>query len=377
MPCPMLSRFTGFLVFPVSVFLVLGGACDPYGTYDDPAVGLGPVDPVTFPAANIGTGGDRKRPGRGIFAETRAFAAGESIGYFGYAVPSMGVPDPLRVVEDDKPYARVPTPTAIVFDPDAGKPIPDKYLCSPPPNYSFDRRRDEVRYDEQGNIFTALPVATYAEGMMSTSSYVPVVAETTMPSRGLSCQQLKSEKQFETKGLPKPSPSGKYLAWLVIDPAAAVYPKEDPTGMMHGGIGLQRWGWYGRYLLAYLDGGYIPTEEKMVSEGPMAMPVMRKVKRMVPQKLFIPRTVLRTAGAMPTPGQAGAGYDVLEAKLGDPGYSPLCELWTYETSPGMGMPPLPIADLPKDAKTITDTYLPPALAVAPAASRYTYCLQVR
>jgi hypothetical protein len=352
------------------------GSCDPYGSYDNEDEGLGPVDPVTFPPASIGAGGDRKRPGRGIFSETSAFVAGDRIGYFGYAAPSAGVRDPLRILEDGKPLARVWT--TYVFDPTDTRAFPDKYACTPPAGYSFDRQRDEVPYDQQGNIFTILPSATYTEGVAVSSTYVPVVAEAKMSSSGLPCQQLKSEAQFAKKMIAKPPLDGKYLAWMIIDPAAGVYPKEDQMGMMRGGVGLQRWGWYNRYLVAYLDGGYLPTGPEMdVNDGTMAMPVMHKVVRAVTQRLLIPKSVLPTAaGAMPSAGQVGAGYDVLDARLGQPGYSPLCEVWTYDTSPGMGMPPLMVSDLPKDAQAIMDMF-GPTLVQAPAASRYIYCLQVR
>jgi hypothetical protein len=352
-------------------------ACDPYGTYGDQDDGLGPIDPVAFPPGNVGVGGDRKRPGRGVFAETAAFVAGEAIGYFGYPAPTTGVRDPLRVLEDGKPVARVPTPTAYVFDPAATRPIPDKYPCDAPVDYSYDRQRDEVAYNEQGNIFTSLPSATYTEGVAVSSSYVPVVLEAKASSSGFRCQQLKSEAQL-TAALPgKPATDGKYLAWLVIDPAAAVYPKEDPTGSKNGGVGLQRWGWYNRYLLAYLDGGYIPLQPEMdVNDGTMAMPVPHKVVRMTTQRLLIPRQVVRMAGGMATAGVPGAGYDVLEARLGTAGYSPVCEVWTYDTAPAMGMPPLAVENLPKDAKAIMDQF-GPTLTAAPAASRYVYCLQVR
>jgi hypothetical protein len=140
-------------------------------------------------------------------------------------------------------------------------------------------------------------------------------------------------------------------------------------GQMHSGLGLQRWGWYNRYLLAYLDGGYIPTEEVMVAGPSIDTPTMIKVTRLKPQRLFVPRQI-RTGMGM-APGRAGAGYDVLEFKRGDAGYSPLCQVWDY------GDPALPVApaDLPKRADVILNTPgLNPAAAAPPS---YVFCLQVR
>ena len=51
------------------------GACDPYEDFGDETMGLGPVDPVNFPAANLGAGGNRMRPGLGTFQEPLAWVA--------------------------------------------------------------------------------------------------------------------------------------------------------------------------------------------------------------------------------------------------------------------------------------------------------------
>jgi hypothetical protein len=144
-----------------TLLLSLFIACDPYGTFNDtPDDALGPVDPVLFPPANIGTGGDRKRPGRGRFSELTAFVNAMPVGYVLYAAPAvpMGA-DPLRVREAGKPYGPVPTPTAYVFDATADSPFPanEVYPCTPPAGYTFDQRRDEVDYTKQNPVFTDLP----------------------------------------------------------------------------------------------------------------------------------------------------------------------------------------------------------------------------
>jgi hypothetical protein len=363
-----------------------GAACDPdpYGDFNDPSAGLGPYDPVSFPPANLGTGGDRKRPGFGRFNEIPAFVAGQPVGYFPFALPTLPAgSDPLRVLDDGKPYTPVSTPPAYVFDAAAGSPFPtdDVFSCNRPPGYVYDRRRDELDFSQQASVFSDVPFARYSEGVAATSTYVPVVQEHRLSSEGVPCQGLKSDAHIAARFVTAPpEPSGAYLAWLIIDPSGRVYPKEvaadgrypaghPQAGTVHNGIGLQRFGWFDRYLLAYLDGGYIPTEDAMVMGGTMAMPTTRTVKRMKPQRLFIPRQVMGAMAA--APGVRGAGYDVLEFRRGQPGYSPLCQVWVY----GDPMMPVAPAALPRDAAMITSNPALNAAAAAPAT--YVYCLQVR
>jgi hypothetical protein len=352
----------------VLLLLLGGGACDPYEDFHNEDYALGPVDPVTFPSANLGTGGDRKRPGRGRFSEITAFVAGQPVGYFSFALPPAPANnprfDPLRLIDSGRPY--VSTPTAYVFDSAPPSPFPPQYRCNSPAGYQYNPQRDEVPLTEQGNVFTAIPTATYAEGMASTSSYRPIVAEAGVSSAGQPCQRIKSEKLLEKTLGAKPMAGGAFLAWLLIDPGAAVYPREDPMGAMHPGVGLQWWGWYNRYLVAYLDGGYIPTVQLEVNDGTMMMPMLKQVVRMRPQRLFIPRAVMTATGM--AAGARGAGYDVLEARRGEELYSPVCELWVY----GDQTMPIPVAMLPKDVATIMT--MNPALA-APAT--VFFCLQVR
>jgi hypothetical protein len=357
---------------------VVSAACDPYGTYDDPDEKLGPIDPVRFPPANVGTGGDRRRPGRGRFSELTAYVNDTPVGYFSYALPPVPAgSDPLRVLEDGKPYDPVPTPPTYVFDGDDDSPFPDddRYPCTRPPGYTYDPQRDDVDYSKQGAIFSRLPEAEYMEGALPVIRYAgPLVAEAGMGSTGLGCQQLKSTKRIKDVMGMMPPTTGRFLAWLVIDPAAPVYPRENPMGTlemgrMHPGVGLQRWGWYNRYLLAYLDGGYIPTDEVTVPGPGIDTPTMIKVTRLRPQRLFVPRQIRTDTGM--TAGQPGAGYDVLEFKRGEPGYSPLCQLWNYG-DPAM---PMPRADLPRRADAILNTPGLNPLAATPAS--YVYCLQVR
>ena len=364
-----MGRSPGFLLFRCAIVAV--AACDPYAHFGEHNESLGPVDPVNFPPANLGANGKRLEPGQGVFTEIHAFAGGALVGYFAYPVPALPASaDPLRVLDNAKPYPAVPTPAAYVFDPDAdsGAPFPAKSPCAAPAGYAYDRRRDDVRYDETGSIFTALPKATYTAGVAVSSSYVPIVQQLAVTASGQPCQALKSEEQAKaTFPDAKPGSEPRYLAWLIIDPGAGVYAFDAPKG--DGGVTLQRWGWYGGYLLAYLDGGYIPTLASEVMAGMATKPVVR----MATQKLFYPRSPVTTTDAEgvahTAPGAIGGGYDVLEAKRGDAGYSPVCEVFTYDT-----MTTLDAAALPTDVAAITATY---GATVQPATTKYVYCLQAR
>src|SRR4051812_48960909 len=112
----------------VLVVLATGAACNPYESYGKADDLLGPVDPVTFPPANLGDGGNRKQPGLATFPAVPAFVAGMPVDYFSYGFPPSGPDvDPLRLAEDDVPYDPVPSPPAYLFTAD--------YKCTPPPGY--------------------------------------------------------------------------------------------------------------------------------------------------------------------------------------------------------------------------------------------------
>ncbi len=388
MTSPIAGRFLGGFLGLTALALL--ASCDPYGDFNEnPNDSLGGVDVVKFPPANLGTGGDRKRPGVGRFVELRAYAGGAEIGYFSFPMPAVAAGgDPLRVRENDAPTTAVPTPSAFVFDPTETSPFPadDDYACNPPRGYVFDRRTDEMDLSQQGIVFSALPESPYAEGMAATSSYVPIVTQVALPTADTACQAFKSEALVAQGSSVRPGGSGilpgsgKLLAALIIDPAALVFPREfatgnypanyeDPAlaGKPHLGFGLQRYGWFKRYIVGYLEGGYFPVTNEMVMEGMPA--TMKMVTRLRPQRLFVPRRI--TMGMMSAAGRAGQGYDLLEAKRGTGGYSPLCQIWEY------GDPMMPIASTAVP-RNVSDVLANPALnaaAVAPAS--YVYCLQVR
>ena len=346
------------LVFVVSTTIT---ACDPYERFGKNDDLLGPVDPVNFPPANLGDGGNRKQPGLGTFTAVSGFAGGQPVDYFSYPFPP-GDPgaNPLRLVEDGVP-GPVEAPPVYAFRAD--------YKCTPPTNYQYDPRLEDVPHDVQGNIFTALPKATYSLERTPRSTYVPVVDEIPVGGFSLPCQELKSEEEITGKVILPPAAHVRFLAWLIIDPAAGVYGSD---GMPASGVGLQSWGWFNRYLVAYIDGGPVLTATRTVMEG---MPAASKmVTEMVTQNLYYPRSVVMTgSGATATmgPGQIGAGYDVLSSRRGDVAYSPVCQVFTYDTGT-----PMAAADLPRDASTITMMYDTMAAPLQPADPPYVFCLQV-
>jgi hypothetical protein len=353
------------------VMAALGSGCDPYERFGQGDDSLGPVDPVNFPPANLGvqsdgTPGNRKQSGLGEFTAIAAFAGGAPVSYFSYAFPTAALAgEPLRLQEGGVATA-LDVGDVLAFDP--------SYKCAAKTGYTYDRRRDEVPYDRQNDIFTALPTASYTPERGPRSSYLPVVREALVtPAAPLPCQGPKSSEALaRLTGVPTRDPSGRYLANLVIDPGAAVFPAGQ-TIETHPGVGLQRWGWFNRYLLAYIDGGVIPTADTTVMEGAPPAPVM--IKSMVPQRLYIPRSMVTGPGPMPgmttaAPGEIGAGYDVLAAARGAAGYSPICEVFTYDA--GMALAP---EQLPRDATVIEATFNTMAAPLEPASPTYIFCLQ--
>jgi len=338
--------------------LLLALACDPYQRFGKGNESYGPVDPVNFPPANLGARGDRTRAGQGSFTASAAFAGGQPAAYFAYPLPPAGpMSDPLAV-------AGLGASPAFAFD----------QKCQAPPNYNWDdpvhMQADEVRQDQQGSIFTALPRATYVAGMAATSTYAPVVQRIPVSAAGQPCQRLKSADAVMKAGL-NMAPDGALLAWLIIDPAAAVFPP-GKSAANDPGIGLQSWGWYNGYLLAYLDGGEFPYGGEIVTD-PSGTHVVTRLRT---QKLYYPRSLVMMTRPLPdgtmmttaAPGAIGAGYDVLQARRGEPAYSPLCEVLTYDA----GATTAPSA-LPHSAQAI-QTMLGSTLL--PATPPYVYCLQV-
>lgn len=370
--------------------------CNPYkdaGLKGD--FNAGSADPANFPSPYRGTGASRNVAGSGRFTEVRAYIEENPSAYFLFPYPpaqqvTPGYTYSASALNGDAGYVATQTskaldirnltlPLAYVFDPPGGgTPFPQRQACVSPSGYSYDRRRDDVRYDEQGNIFTELPAATFTSGLLPTWLYVPVIREVPVRSNGESCQQIKSERTLLARGdviVPKASPDatsgtpdGKYLALAQIDPGSGVYrfgqsPAPSPT-LDNTGTDIQHWGWYQQFLIAYIEGGYVPVD-------------LANANRFLAQNLYIPS---RIAGTPPSVGKVGAGYDVLEFPRGHPNYSPICRVLVYDTGPAG----LPLAALPRNASAAASRIPPPAPPAAPPANSivssdtnpmFVFCLQ--
>lgn len=329
------------------VFAAVACGCSPYS--DAVRDYYGSVDPQSFPAAYAGNS-------HGEIDPVAAWVGGQAIGYYSFPLPAKqaSADDPLAL-------STLTIARAYVFDPAPPAPFPPSPRCAVPIGYQYDARTDAYRYDEQGNVFVTLPDA---------KGYLPIVAEVPVQSGVERCQDDKSEAQLlDDKRLTVPhaagatagTPDGRYLAWPIINPEAIVANPDgslpDATQPPYTGLGLQKWGWYDHYLLAYLDGGYIPTEQAAASGGSDT-----PVTRAVAQRLYYPTMVLDHGKV--GPGSVGAGFDVLEARRGDAAYSPLCHVFSYvPTDPNA--PARDAAAIDETANQVTDT------------GTFVYCLQLQ
>jgi hypothetical protein len=368
------------MVVPLSLALMGLSGCNPYERWDGDEFNAGPVDAQSFPPEYLGTGANRQRAGSGSFTARRAYVAGAATEHFIFSFSSAQrgalAADPLVV-------SGLPTPNAYVFD----------NGCKAPEGYSFDPVRDAVDYSQQGVIFSRLPSTTYTPGAEPTWTYVPLVARVPVTSQGETCQTIKSEPALVKRagkevGVPLTAPApatgkqvgvsdGTLLAHAIIEPGASVF-KVGQTSSNSTGVGPQKWGWYNQYLLAYLDGGVVPTvttNEEVENDAGELETV--PVKRLVTQTLYYPRSQV-TVGTANRSVTVGQGYDVLAARRGETGYSPVCEVLTYDAGG-----PLTAAQLPKSAAEIETlygaTFAPPIRASgarSPAGDPYVYCLQL-
>lgn len=361
--------------------------CNPY----EKQVGdfnAGAVDPLKFARPYLGTGGTGKMPGMGTFTFAKAYAGGKEVLYYPLELNGRqkGLKDPLDI---NAIYAMGKAPLAYVFDPDGQDAAADSAKCLKPEGYVFDQQRDAVRYDRQGTVFTALPIDSDPVG---TTRYAPIVSMVPVTSQTNGCQDIKSEGRLVLRtdisvplnpppegiadALPSGRSNGRYLVQAIIDPAAKSIGPEPPKAgataafdecgpetaalcsqVKTTGLGLVRWGWFKQYLLAYIDGGAVPTQ--LVNNEPNKL-------RMVTHRLFIPTKILaRTEDGMAFEeaenDAVGSGFDVLEYRRGEQGHSPLCQVYSFEpTDPSM--PAKSVADI--DLSKVVDL------------KRVVYCLQV-
>jgi len=372
--------------------LLLFVACHPYGDSLTGEFNAGSADPFNFPPAyrsSTGAGFSRQIAGSGSFTERRAFARGVASNYFFFPFPptfvgTTGYAQPAAVVDSVRIGGPSSLPVPLAFQIDPTDPVQDTSNCTPPPNYQYDVFRDDVRYDRQGNLATVLPNANFGIGALPTWSYVPVVQRVPVASNGEPCQGVISDLTILKRpdvsvpvnpdATPKPDPV--FLAWAIIDPGSPVF-RVGQTSANATGVGVQHWGWYRQFLIAYLDAGPIPTVDVTVGTA--------SVKRMVPQRLYFPRSVNGAAAAI------GAGNDVVQGVRGDPPctpttpittacYSPVCQVFSY-VLPGAA------ATNPKDVATIeasfgaggTNTVQAgaPTTATGTITPTFVFCLQAQ
>lgn len=338
----------------VLALLMAAPACNPYERYGEGEFYAGTVDPVDFPPAYLGQKGDPKTGG-GTVTPHAAFAGatGRRVGIYTFA---FGDTQAMAANPLDVGHA----PPAYVFDPQATSPFPAMPRCTPPKGYVYDAHRDAYRFDEQGNIFTVLPDKK--------AGYMPVVSEIPVTSGNEPCQDIKSEETvLARKDVVVGMPSGRYLAWALVDPRAPVAGLDEMPDPNLGVLGIttQKWGWFNHFLVAYVDGGFIPTMA-VPDTSATAMPG-DMVTQAVTQKLYFPTSIPGTdpMTMMPAATMAtgpGTGYDLVEAARGDAGYSPVCQVFSFTPADPMN-PPTTIAAI--DMATVMDT------------KTYVYCLQVQ
>lgn len=419
--------------------LAFAQACDPFEGYfdEDSEFNAGGIDPYSFAPPYRGASAIRERAASGTFTEIGAFAKGRPVGYFRFdfspgqvsttnypTLPSAngqgspapfpawpeGVIDALRVSGPGTDFRQnagnpVPVPLVYNFDPPGTEnPFPEQARCAAPADYKQDTFWEGVPQDQQWNVFTFPPdrYTSFPFGTLPMWAYRPIVAEVSVKTLDMDCQAVKSErtllkladegkldvprqepeadKRFGRLGRPTPD---KFLAWAMIDPGAAVFRVGERRNPATGTLGstVQKYGWYGQFIVAYIDGGYIPVED-----GPRV--AGSPTKRMRPQRIYYPRSdVIRTGATSASPGALGQGYDVVQADRFNDGaeYSPVCEVWSYTLPP----PAVKQDDLPKDEAQIlqlANSTLEPArqpqstTAYTPSVTiipRLIFCLQAQ
>jgi hypothetical protein len=350
--------------------LALAG-CNPYHNLDGDFY-LGPVDAAKFPAAYLGQGFDGAGSVGTIAPATAAVAGGAQVVYYGFPVGAGANALKLRSASGGTIVDREPV---YVFD---GDPTRDSTACVAPSGYVYDLQRDFVRFDRQGNVFQEAQSSGDAPGLPG-DGYLPAYAEVPVTSSGEACQSVRSSEFLVTNPslsvmtTPPPSgtqrdavgvPDGKYLAMAVVDPRAIVL---DASGGLDGnGMGPQRWGFYAHYLVAYLEGGYVPTRVAMVPGMNGGPPT--QLTEGLPMLLYAPNSGCNAAHPLdPTTPCIGKGQDVIDGLSGmpgvrgQPGYSPICHVLTY--TPGSAGP------------ATSPSQIDPA-TLDPDTNSYVYCLQL-
>ena len=382
----------------------LAPGCNPYHNQSGGFL-AGSVDPAMFPAPYQGQG-FTQNAAPGTFIPAAANYNGGAVAFFMFPVSgdmpiTTLAPGQLLTATSDPnamPGNQPPSfaaPLAYVLDPQEpatpgmptamSSPYPAKQQCTPPMNYVYDERTDAFRLDEQGAVFTALPDTTGLDpGLVGEGlGYSPIVSEVVVNSHGEPCQDIKSAEQVVQRSdvtLPMPlvppapgtnnppsgTPDGNFLGWAIIDPSADVI---SPDALFGGdehnpntGLGPQKFGWFDHYLLAYLDGGYIPTTTGPVPDPNTGMPV--QTTQLVAQTLLVPTEITNNLGAVVSNDAPGSGFDIMQFARGvDAQYSPICHVLFF-TPPDPTNPPTSFQDVT-------------AAMLQPDMGQYISCLQVQ
>jgi hypothetical protein len=325
-------------------------ACNPYQNFSGEYF-AGAVDATAFAAQYLGELPGPPEQGGGTIAPRDATVNGAPTFYYFFPLAAAQADSPLTI--EDLPIAK-----AYVFDPTATSPFPDTSRCKGPENYVYDQQKDNYRKNEQNPIFELLP---------SSGSYIPIVQQVPVSSNGVTCQDPKSKAAVTSMrtDLTVGAPSGKYLAWALIDPGADVQPN------LANGLGPIHLGWFNHYLTVFLDGGYIPTVDVPEMGDVPAHTDFRTQQLVFPTTITAievdEMTMMETV--VPAPGELGAGFDILEAARGDAAYSPICEVFSYD--PDVDADGLPV-ELKSSIADLTQTEL---ATLAPTGD-LVYCFQV-
>lgn len=346
----MISRRRRFFT-PAALALPVAAlaACNPYQNFSGEFY-AGPIDAANFAAPYLGVLPGTPDQGGGVINASLATVGGKHVLYylFPFSDNQNAQSDPLAINTDP-----APAPKGFVFDPTMSTAFPDPAKCVAPKNYVYDQRADAYRLDEQGVIFDSIP---------SDPGYTPVIQESPVVSNGEKCQAIKSKQTLlnhRKDVMTNDAADGKYLAFAEIDPSADVRPNDPTTGQ--GPIHV---GWYNKFAVPFIDGGYIPTEDVPGADGTVV-----GYTRLHPQTLYAPTLIPGVDFNMnpaPAAGGVGTGYDILTAQRGQQGYSPVCHVILYTP------------DDPLHPKTSVADLSPAELITAGSASSdggYIFCLQ--
>jgi len=352
------------------ILLMACASCTPYKNLDGDYY-LGPIDPAPFPPAYQGAGYDPSVQA-GTIAPAPATTTGSApLAWYSFPVAAGADPLTLHAIQSGAIVADVPS--LFVFDGDEAH---DSARCMPPsPTYVFNQRTDFVRFDRQANVFREHRASADPPALPSDAGYAPIYAELPVTSGGEPCQTIHSaEGLLASKQVaPAAAPDGKYLAAAIVDPSAIVLL---PDGTLDArDLGPQRFAFFDHYLVAYVDGGFVPTTPQTIP-GTMGAPDIT-ADVATPATLFAPNAfptpmgpgacnpAAPVAAAAPCVGQGFdliVGTDGMSGARGAPGYSPICHVRTFTPADPTAPPVDPAA-------------VDPA-SLDPDAGAFVYCLQV-